>query len=81
MSASCRSCGASIIWGRTLSGKMMPVDAEPSAKGNVLIIQDSKSKEADAVTLPNPAVYDGRDGPLRLSHYATCPNATAWRAR
>lgn len=29
MSATCKSCGASIVWGKTKAGKSIPLDAEP----------------------------------------------------
>ena len=29
MSATCSSCGAAIVWGKTKAGKAVPLDAEP----------------------------------------------------
>lgn len=35
----CRSCGASLIWCETATGKKMPIDAESSEDGNVQLRQ------------------------------------------
>ncbi len=65
--ASCKSCGASIIWTTTEAGKKMPVDAQPASKGIVL--------------LGNPADPQSRVVNVHLSHFATCPNANTHRKK
>jgi len=66
--AKCRSCGAAIRWGRTQSGKAMPLDAEPVPDGTLGIA-------------PNGEIYSKGDeaGDRYKSHFATCPNAATHR--
>jgi len=54
----------------------MPVDAEPSADGNVELVEDAGTMRA---TVHGQATLDA--GPLHLSHYVTCPDADSWRGR
>lgn len=76
----CRSCEAPIIWATTTSGKAMPVDVEPVDVGNVeLVLNGSLATAPHAVVHGAPPLF--RDGPLRTSHFATCPDAPAWRQR
>ncbi len=74
--ARCRSCNAEIVWAVTRHGKHMPVDAEPSADGNVELVDDAGTMRA---TVHGQATLDA--GPLHLSHYVTCPDADSWRGR
>jgi hypothetical protein len=74
----CGSCDAPIIWARTLTGRSMPVDAEPSDSGTVLLELRQGFVRAtvyDAVTALSLAPV--RE--LRTSHFATCPDADKWR--
>lgn len=70
--SSCDSCGAPIRWVVTEGGKNMPIDAEPSEKGNLLLIDRY-------VRFVKLAEREDRDVPLYLSHFATCPFADAHR--
>lgn len=85
--SACRSCGAAILWCRTVAteskpSKSIPIDAlevdgEPrsyGAAGNMML-----TGERDIITgAPMVAVVNG--GPL-LSHFATCPQAKNWRRK
>jgi hypothetical protein len=82
MSATCRSCGAAVIWLAISPGaRAMPIDAEPHADGNVLadlvtrrgIVLSAGSLEVVRIDTP--------DEPLYRSHFATCPDADAWRRK
>lgn len=78
VSATCRSCGAPIIWARTLSGRNMPLDAEPNPEGNVVLARGL------AIVREKPSFeLAGEDeGATRhTSHFATCPNAATHRRR
>lgn len=68
MSAKCKSCGAPIIWRVTEGGKSIPVDAEPSADGNLIFFGTSAH--------PVPKLWTGD---RYKSHFATCPNAAKHR--
>jgi len=74
---SAQQCQAIIIWTVTeRTGKRMPVDAQPSPDGNLVLTPSPHgapiSKVAD---LLDP------DGPRYLSHFATCPAAKGFRHR
>lgn len=66
----CRSCNAPIIWALTESGRQMPVDAEPSERGNLMLVRQGTSVVVK-VQAPAPG--------LHRPHFATCPQAESWR--
>lgn len=73
----CRSCGAPVYFAVTATGKAMPVDVSPREDGNIQLLWDGQRIAA---------VYLGGDlskhpGPRRISHFATCKDAKAWRKR
>jgi hypothetical protein len=82
----CRSCGAAIIWVKTETGKAIPLDAEPTEGGNIIISVLGDGVEVAHVetvietkarlACPIPA---GRTA--FLSHFATCPEAKKWRRK
>lgn len=70
----CRSCGAEIIWARTDSGHLMPVDAHPDAEGRLALSPGD----------PEPRVsyaFGNGERSLHRPHFATCPDADSWRRR
>ena len=71
----CRSCPAKVIWAVTERDKPMPVDAEPSLEGTVLLEQ--QGPRLVARVLPAHRAFGRKD--LRKSHFATCPDAASWR--
>lgn len=80
--SACRSCGAAILWARTKNGKAMPLDAEPTPEGNVVLTGEVVPSARGAV--PICEVLAGPDlfgAPLRMPHHATCPQADKWRRR
>jgi hypothetical protein len=74
----CSSCGEPIYFAKTSSGKPMPVDAEPSDQGNVLLAIDADTRQLKAEVLGRgtepPA---GRN--VYLSHFVTCPHSESHR--
>jgi len=69
--ATCSSCGAPIVWGRTATGKPMPLDAEPvDMRG--LLMRDRFSGSVITLELAYP---------VHRTHFATCPNAASHRKR
>jgi len=74
----CSSCGEPIYFAKTSSGKPMPVDAEPSDQGNVLLALDADTRQLKAEVLGRgtepPA---GRN--VYLSHFVTCPHSESHR--
>lgn len=73
----CRSaeCGAEILWVWTHTGARMPLDPLPiyaptdSRKGLWVFYEDDRVR---------PARPDD-EGPFFESHFASCPDAPAWR--
>lgn len=70
----CQACGVEMIGGLTLQGKVAPVEAEPSAGGNVLLQRHADGTVA-AVTFGNDTAdaLRQRGVELRLNHFASCP--------
>lgn len=74
----CNFCQAKIMWLRTDTGKLMPVDAHPDPdRGNV------RRDGGHATVLDNAAAAAQRAAGVRLRvhHAATCPYADRWRRK
>lgn len=71
--ASCRSCEAEIIWATSTTGKAIPLDAQPTANGNLSLVAGT----AHAYTAEDERLKRER----YTSHFATCPEAGQWRKR
>jgi hypothetical protein len=72
----CRTCGAPVVWATTKNDKAMPIDAQPVADGNVELAAGPTPGTVAATVLSGPSLMPG---PLRKSHFATCPDADDWR--
>lgn len=73
----CSSCGAQIIWAVSEEGKPMPVDQAVPRQGNLLLFRRN-GKVVAAVACP--ALREKHpEGPWRISHFATCPDAKKFR--
>ena len=82
MSARCRSCRSPILWTVTGPDRRMPVDPAPSPDGNVDVDTSRYTPSgAHPATVLGPLEVEAHDGPLYLSHFATCPDADKWRSR
>lgn len=76
----CKGCGRLIGWIRTSAGKSMPVDPD-----QVSYWQSAKGKSK--IVTPNGEILSAHlDGPIEkctglgyMSHFATCPQAEAFR--
>lgn len=73
--STCRSCSAPIVWARTSSEKLMPVDPEPTPDGNLVLFRDYADEWRVQV------VGGADDRPRHRPHFATCPDAEGWRRR
>lgn len=67
----CKRCGATIRFVRTTKGALMPLDAEPTPKGNVILNQAGVA----VVFARPPLAFTIRYMP----HWATCPAAKEFR--
>ena len=80
MAATCKSCGAPIVWTQTPAGKWMPLDEglvpyRQNDTGKSLVVDDRGTViRCDIVT-------DGSvpTGMARFPHWSTCPNADSHR--
>lgn len=82
----CEACGAPIVWAQTVNEKLMPVDAEPTRAGNVLLGDDAPTAQPrlrEATVLGARQALDARDAGRTLykSHFATCPSAGQFRRK
>ena len=70
----CSSCHAPIIWGRTASGKPIPIDPDPVETGNLAV--RPPGAQVRYLTLsgqPEPDEWRA------VSHFSTCPHAKLHR--
>lgn len=72
----CRTCSAPVLWVRMAgSGKRMPLDAEPSARGNVRVVEGMATvlgaEDATGARAAGEELY--------LSHFVLCPDRRAWK--
>lgn len=72
--ATCRSCGARIVWARTAADRAMPIDRDPVPDGNLVIIDRTRDGSPRVATA---APEETR--PKYRSHFSTCPNADQHR--
>lgn len=75
--ASCSSCGKTIVWAQTEQGKPVPITAEPFAHGNVVLQLPADPRDP-------PVAHYLRKGetalqPRYVSHFADCPQADQHR--
>jgi len=85
----CRACKAPILWAITKDGKRAPITADPTPNGNVLVYRDrlkalASSLPADTLharTFAGFALDELRaqEVPMRLNHFADCPEADTFR--
>jgi hypothetical protein len=76
----CEACGAPLIWALSRSGRPSPITKDPKPNGNVLLHRDAE-RRLIAVALPTDLAEQLRalDVPLRLVHFADCPEAARFR--
>lgn len=69
----CKSCGAGMILATVASGKRSPFDVAPTPDGMWGIDDRTNPPRAEKID----RTVDDRPG--HHSHFATCPDAKAWR--
>jgi hypothetical protein len=73
----CRSCRADIIWANTAAGRLIPLDIEPSADGNVTLT--TSSPIVATVLGPLELQLLDADTPRYKTHFVDCPDGKSWR--
>jgi hypothetical protein len=74
----CNHCRGPILWAKTDGDRLMPVDAEPAADGNVLLTVERDHLRAGVLGANQAA--GARDHGLALyrHHKLSCPHADRW---
>jgi hypothetical protein len=79
----CGSCGAEILWAKTLEGGRMPLDPAPlDIQAPQLVMRNPQTGKCKVLTQDDMASVDGwraRGGTVHRSHWATCPSADRHR--
>ena len=73
--STCRSCGAEIVWAKTVNGKNIPVDPTPVESGNLGFLPGNPPT-VEVRNYPEPFISEQ---PRYVSHFKTCPNAAQHR--
>ena len=84
MSATCRSCGARVVWAKSAAtGKWMILDEAPTPDGNVVLTVARQYGRHDAHVYRDAAsAEEAHPGEARwLDHHVTCPQAKQWREK
>lgn len=79
MSDTCRGCGAPVLWTITHDGKRAPITAEPSQAGTVLVFRQGDGVQSRTFAGEVLAGLRAAGVPLRLNHFADCPQAGSFR--
>lgn len=90
--ARCRSCGASILWAKTTTGRAIPVDAEADTDWDTPIVDPAgglrptgRNVPTKHGTAPEVEAVGGQgelgEGRRWRSHFETCPAADEHRRR
>ncbi len=75
-----RTCRAEILMVPTVTGKYLPVDADPQPDGSVVIEVDLLGEPyAQVVNLAGVQEATKRGVPLYMPHHATCPDVEEFR--
>jgi hypothetical protein len=76
----CPSCRDAIVWALTERCQRVPVNAQQTVDGNLVLcyLVDGRDVPIDGLQLVRPADPD-YPGPRWWCHWATCPASSAWR--
>lgn len=73
MGATCKSCGAEILWVKTEMGNWMPVDRACHPAGHLVV------NHAERTVIAVDPMTTEYKGILHRSHFSTCPDADEHR--
>jgi hypothetical protein len=76
----CRSCKAPIIWARTEKGRRIPLDAKPTAGGNLLLERREYLEPLAVYKSPDERAAMNNTQ-FFISHFATCNDSAKWRKK
>lgn len=78
-SATCRSCGRPIVWAVSNRGRNIPLDPEPTERGNLIRLSSMQNGKLQFDALPFDPKLHRDDAPRYISHFVTCPHAAQHR--
>lgn len=88
MISSCQACGVPLVWAaHHESGKLAPIVAEPAEDGNLLVWRawppggQPELRYAVVGDMEVRAWLNGHGVPLRLNHFADCPQAERFKPK
>lgn len=73
MSNTCKTCGAKIVWGKTVNGKSMPIDMFSLPDDDKVMLIDRWNTGDNTPLIFNPKKH--------TSHFFTCPDAKQHRKK
>lgn len=76
----CRSCGAEIEWVQ-VGAKRMPLDVDPDPENGNIVVWKRDQVTVFPSNVDARAAASSTVANLRISHFATCPQAGQWRSR
>jgi hypothetical protein len=79
MKPNCDACGQALIWAKSERDKMQPITREPRENGNVIVFRLGGELHGRAVSNEVAEYLRGKGVPLRLNHFADCPQAERFR--
>jgi hypothetical protein len=75
---SCGSCGAEILWAKTLEGGRMPLDPAPlDVQAPQLVMRNAKTGKCKVLTQADMASVEKwrlQGGTVHRAHWSTCPS-------
>ncbi len=77
--AECRSCNAQVLWALTERGGPIPINPEPDANGNVVLVQPVDPRYPPTARV----LRKGEQAPMPrfTSHFSDCEQASMWRKK
>ena len=80
MKSRCKLCDEPIFWARAATGKALPLDAETSAGGTLVLVRRGEDDIAIGPRDPDYARLVGQGADLRMAHSMTCTKANQRRS-
>lgn len=78
----CEHCNGLLLWARTRLDRAMPLDAEPSDNGNVLVTEVAGQFRAEVIgKRATAAALRAAGHRTHVHHAVTCPYASRWHSK
>ncbi len=77
----CEACECRLIGALTIKGKVAPIELEPAQDANCLLYRAGTETRVATATGDALAWLTAQGVPLRLNHFATCPERERFARR